>query len=119
MPVDAWPLTLPQKFLRSSYAEGMGDGLLRSKMDIGPAKVRRRSSAAPRPLEVTARMTVTQVRTMRTFVSGTLLGGALPFSIPDPLGGGALLMVRLAEMPRWTAVSDVIYDVSLSLEVLP
>lgn len=118
MPVDVWPATLPQGLQRTDYAEGIGDGRLRSQMDAGPAKVRRRSSAMPRPLTGTMVVTSAQIQTVRQFIEETLIGGSLPFCMPAPRTGGPIL-VRLVEMPSWSALGGKWYRLNLSLEVLP
>ena len=40
-----WPATLPQEILAEGYEEGLPDVLVRTKMDAGPDKVRRRATA--------------------------------------------------------------------------
>lgn len=117
MPVDNWPSNVPSCFILGSQSEQLGDGLIRSQMDTGPAKVRRRSSAMPGALSGSIRMTDPQVASLRTFVHGTLMGGALPFNFPDQRGG--TILARLAGMPSWQRMTGNTYLVSLSIEILP
>ncbi len=53
--------------------------LLETQMDAGPAKVRRRYTAAVTPGSGTITVSVTQLATFQTFVRTDCLGGALPF----------------------------------------
>lgn len=39
-----WPATLPVKFLKGSYDEEIGDTVVKTSMEVGPAKRRPRSS---------------------------------------------------------------------------
>lgn len=118
MAIDPWPATLPQVIRLEGYSDSMGDGLIRSPTDSGPGKVRRRSSAVVRPLQCRMYMTEAQLLIMRTFITTTLMGGALPFSLPDPIDG-TTMWCRFREMPAWINVSGTKYDISLNLEILP
>lgn len=118
--VDAWPVTLPQKMEVSGTSSGSADGRLRAKVDTGPAKVRRRTTASIRPLACRMICTDAQLADLRTFVDTTTAGGSLPFTFPPPEGGSDLL-VRFDEqgLPTWTNISGPYWDVSFKLEVLP
>ncbi len=113
-----WPASLPQKFLQQGYREGFADVLLRTRMDAGPDKVRRRFTAAPRPVRGTMAMTGAQVATLESFFDTTLQGGALPFDWTHPRTGAAVTC-RFIEPPEVLAKSTDRYRVSLVLEVLP
>lgn len=118
--VDVWPATLPQHFLQDGYSEGVADGRLVSQMEAGPAKVRRRSSAMPRPLTGRMLMDDDQLDDLRGFVDATLIGGSLPFTFPNPTDFGATgILVRFASaLPRWSWRGPDAWDVSIDLEVL-
>ena len=118
MAVDNWPSTLPDRFQSSSYGVSMADGRIRSEMDSGPAKVRRRSSAMPAPLSGVMYVRPAQIATIRAFVKNNLLGGSLAFRFPDPLTR-ELLLVRFVELPSWSCVSGDIYSDNMNLEILP
>jgi len=116
---EVWPSTLPQDFLVDGYSEGIADVRLRSQMDVGPAKVRRRSSAGVRPLSGNMNLTGEQLSALETFINVTTQGGTLAFTFPDPRSDGDLLCRFSENMPTWTIVGPNIYSVSLQLEVLP
>ncbi len=44
-----WPSDLPQRVLADSFSETLADGRLRTAMETGHAKSRRRFSSAPKP----------------------------------------------------------------------
>lgn len=118
MAIPAWDAGLPQKLLIDGYSETMADNLLRTSMDAGPAKQRRRSAAGARPVSGTLKMTAAQMATFKTFYYTTLLSGALRFSWTDPITGGAVEM-RFTAVPSWRAISGNLYDVEIKLEILP
>jgi hypothetical protein len=64
-------------------------------------------------------MSAAQIGFLRTFVDTTTLGGSLPFTLPDPLGGAALLVRFGEELPTWEGVTGDLFQVKLDLEVLP
>lgn len=117
---DSWPEALPRCFTFDSLDEGLGDGRIRSDNDAGPAKVRRRSSAAPAPLSGEMIMTPAQWAALRTFITVTTIGGSLPFLFPAQDASGSQLLVRFAEnLPRRSRHAAGKLRVSIALEVLP
>ena len=85
MSIPAWDASLPQRLIIKSYAESPADVLVRTSMDFGPAKVRRRGTAGPRPVSGSIIVTAAQLATFKTFFNTTLSGGALRFRWRDPL----------------------------------
>ncbi|KTR07332.1 hypothetical protein NS365_04550 [Aureimonas ureilytica] len=118
MAVSVWPASLPQCFLLGTTNEAIGDGRIVSSMDVGPAKLRRRSSAMPGALSGRFRFTRAQLAVARDFLEVTLLGGVLPFRFPAQSKDGTVL-VRLKEMPNWMRETGQTYSCELTLEVLP
>lgn len=82
-----WPLALPQKPQRSGYSKKIPNNLIRSDMDTGPAKVRRRGGAKPEQVTGTYILTSEQLAVLETFVKETIAGGALCFDYPHPQTG--------------------------------
>ena len=116
---DAWPGSLPTKFQSDGYEHSFPDGRLISRMDVGPSKVRTRSSAAIEPMQGVMLMTTAEKAILKEFVETTLDGGSLPFTFPDPDGGSDIL-VRFGEsLPTTSPSSHDTWAVSLDLEVLP
>lgn len=115
---SAWPTSFPQRFLVSGYSQSAPDGLIRSDNDVGPANVRRRSSAAAAPLAGSVVMTSQQLSDFQSFVAYSLFDASLPFAFPDPLGSGKYLLVRFVGQPAWQPYG-LQWEVALKLEVLP
>jgi len=60
------------------------DGLVRTQKDIGPAKVRRRSTRTVHRVSMPVEFTGAQYAIFKTFYETTLQGGALAFDWEDP-----------------------------------
>jgi len=118
MAIPAWPGALPQELLVNGYSQSFPDITIKSNVDAGPAKVRRRFTAGVEPISGTIIMTAAQLATFQTFFNTTLLGGSLRFSWTKPPAHSVACEMRFTEVPSWTKVEDE-YEVSLSLEVLP
>lgn len=72
MTIPTWPGTLPQ-LVERGFTENVGMNILRTPMDAGPAKQRRRS-VRPTTLAVSFMMTTAEVTIFNTFVNTTLAG---------------------------------------------
>jgi len=118
MSVPAWNVNLPQELFVAGYGQSPPAVTIKSEMDAGPAKVRRRFTAGVSPVSGTMIMTAAQLATFDTFYNDTLLGGSLRFSWTTPPAHTVACEMRFKEVPNWTKVEDE-YEVSLSLEVLP
>lgn len=115
----AWPADLPQTVLAAGYEESPPDLVLRTAMDAGPAKVRRRFTAGPRLIPVSAIMTAAQVATLDAFFLESLAGGALAFDWIHPRTQAAASM-RIMGPPRYANLAgDAVWEVSMTLEILP
>jgi hypothetical protein len=78
-----WPAELPQRVLASGYSESLGDGRLRTQMETGPMKVRRRFSAVARPIAASFRVSPDGKARIERFWWEEIGGGSLPFLMPD------------------------------------
>lgn len=115
-----WPATLPQCFERGNVERQYADNRLRSPVDVGPAKVRRRSSLNVGVLAGTMIMTQAQKDTLDTFVDSTSGSGVLSFDFPDPESAGATIEVRFGQrLPVAQRFPPTSWRVSFELEVLP
>ena len=119
MSVPVWPTELPQQLFVNGYSQSFAETTIKSDMDAGPAKVRRRFTAGVEPVSGTMLLTGTQLTSLATFYNTTLLGGSLRFSWTKPPAHTAACEMRFTESPSWTAVEPEVYEVSLSLEILP
>jgi len=114
-----WPATLPQEPLAQGFNERAPDTVIRSAMEAGPPKVRRRFTAGIRLIDCQVRLTPAQVETLDSFFDSTIAGGALSFDWKHPRTGAAVTY-RLVEPPSYTPVArGTLWQASLRLEVLP
>lgn len=115
-----WPITLPQN-VQKGFTETIGVLLLRTPMDSGPAKYRRRGRR-PSTMNVSFIMTESQIPILETFVLNTIKGTS-KFEFPHPRlhtpidvrlvpeGDGSLYTI-VYRAPGY-------YDINLKLEILP
>ena len=85
-----WPGSLPTDFLEQGFSETAPDNVIKSDMDVGPPKTRRRTSAAVRPIKGVIKMTTAQVATHDTFFTDTTFDGAEAFDWTDPRTGASV-----------------------------
>ncbi len=116
--MPTWPTSLPTAPMISGLNETLADNLVRTQMDQGPAKVRRRSTANVKPLQIQYVLTVAQKDTLITFFVTTLVSGSLSFTFTDPLTDSSST-VRFTGPPSFKAVSAIAWATTLALEVLP
>ena len=117
--MPAWPSDLPQRPLVEGFSETAPTLTVRSPMDVGPAKVRRRVTAGVTQLKCAFRLSTTQRASLLTFWQTTLAGGALSFTWTHPISGAAITC-RIVEPPAFTpAARGVSWVAALTIEVLP
>ena len=112
-----WPGTLPDDFLVDAFSETLPDNTIRSKVEYGPAKLRRRATAAVRPIEGQLYMTTAQVATHDTFFVTTLKYGSLAFDWTHPRTGSSKSF-RYVGVPNYSP-SGINWIAALVLEILP
>lgn len=83
---EVWPVSL-QQTLNSDFSYKKGDSLLRSSNDIGPDKVRRRSTVSVPTLSASIHLTTAQYSVLDYFYETSLNGGAKTFSFVHPISG--------------------------------
>jgi hypothetical protein len=115
-----WPGTLPNA-VRLDFAQSSGVLILRTPMDAGPAKMRKRG-AKPDVLKVGFFMNSTQIGTLDNFVKNTLKGTAR-FGFTHPRTE-AIVECRILPSDDgllYTAnfLSADTYSVDMTFEVLP
>ena len=114
--MPTWPPALPDYVLKDGFSEKLPDNTIRSKMGVGPPKMRRRGTGAPRPITVQQYMTATQVATFDTFYETTLYSGSLRFDWINPRTEVSKEL-RFTEPPIYTSTGAG-YTVSMKLEIM-
>lgn len=117
-----WPVTLPSLAVGADLSQQ--DGVIRSPMDAGPSKVRRRFTSTVRYLSGTMVLTSAQKAALDTFFNTTVAGGALAFEYDDPTNGFAGVAARFMAPPTFQltvggASGVEYYTATISLELLP
>lgn len=115
-----WPASLPQS-PQKGFTETGGVLVIRTPMDAGPAKQRRRGQR-PQIMQVSFVMTTAQVSQLESFVKDTIKGTAR-FGFTHPRTQ-AIAEVRIVpqnggEMYNITYLAPEYWNVSLQLEILP
>lgn len=115
-----WPPSLPQG-PQKGFTESIAANIIRTPMDSGIAKIRRRS-ARPSTMSLTFLMTTVQVETLRVFVMDTLKGSRR-FGFTHPRTGN-IEEVRVVpsnegELYSLQYAAPGFYYVKLQLEILP
>lgn len=84
----SWPAQLQQYINEESFQYEPGDTVIRTEMDSGPPKRRRRMTKSVDSYSVTITLkNQTEVLTLLNFFDSDLNGGATPFEFTNPLTG--------------------------------
>lgn len=102
------------KILKDSYKEDLPDFLLRSNMDVGPAKIRKRTVATPYKITFSMLLTTDVFQTFKMFYK---TNGALVFDFNDPMTNEPL-KARFDQVPSMT-MNETLCSVSVVLEIMP
>jgi hypothetical protein len=111
----AWP-TLPAVD-QSDYRETPADTTIRSEVDAGIPKVRRRFTAGIDVIDVTYNLTMAELATLDDFYRSTTKNGSLPFTYTHPRLG-TTVVCRFKGAPQYSSF-DYMAQAHVELEVLP
>lgn len=106
----------PSKFviLKDSFTEGLPDRVIKSQMDIGPAKKRRRTVLASYTINFTCVVKINDMDEFREFYLDNDVG-IIDFTHPRT---GNVLKARFNSVPS-PQVEETAYKVNVELEILP
>jgi hypothetical protein len=113
----SFPSTLPNPLIKG-FRDTPPNLTIRTSMDQGPAKVRKRFTAGVRQVSVSFILTETQVATLETFFVTTTNGGADVFTMENPRTD-ATEDFRFKSPPTYSQLSYNAYNVTLELEQMP
>lgn len=115
--VATWPLTLPQSFLVEGFTQEATDNVIKSAMESGPSKARRRYTATTQPFTGKMILSLAQYDIFRDFYRDDLQDGALTFTMPDDVEGGTM-EVRFRE--KYTAsLLGLHWELTMGLDKQP
>lgn len=112
-----WPATLPPPAL-STLQEAPPNNTIRTQMDKGPAKIRRRTTANIRPIAFSLKLTKAQVQTLDDFYNITTYSGADEFDFIHPRTDQPCT-ARFVQPPGYNEQEGMVYNASVSLEIMP
>lgn len=120
----SWPQTLPWRPLLDGYNETLPELTIRTQMDVGPAKVRRRTTANVRLVRLrVGPIARTNCGVLETFYETTCQGGAVAFAWYADMKQSAIVFTeawyRFIKPPAWTALGGGWYVATLELERMP
>lgn len=110
-----WPAAL--KVSRNGFSESPPNNLVKSDMDAGPQKVRRRTTANTRAASLVLFLTTAELATLETFFVTTIYSGALPFDFTHPRTGETV-EARITEPPEYSS-EETMWQVTIKMEILP
>lgn len=106
-----WPVTLPTALLAQGYAEQPQDNVLRFQPEVGPAKMRRRGTAAGRVIQGELVLKQTLRAVLDEFYETTLSHGSASFNWRDPGKGPGVF--AFSAPPSYVLIAPGVWRVSL------
>ena len=112
-----WPVTLQTNVNRDSFSKAKGKTTITSTNDVGPVKVRRRTTRPRDTYTVSIWATKDQVATFETFYDTTINGGAGTFYFLDPISKVNAVW-RMTNEPNISPVGYDTYNITMAWEKL-
>lgn len=118
MPNNPWPPTISEAFTSDAFTEEPQDVTIRSSMETGPAKVRRRfiNPSKTYTCDIILR-NASEYQTLTDFYYITCQGGTDTIQMPHPITG-AMATFRFASPINYAALG-IAWKASFKLEALP
>lgn len=113
-----WPLTLQQILNQEGFGITFGETAVKTEMDTGPVKIRRRFTEGVDTASGTIWVTAAQYSTLKTFFDTTLNGGVERFEFDHPITG-TLTEWRFRAPPVVNFVGHDTYAVTMEWEAMP
>lgn len=115
-----WPSgQIPLRALQSSYAEQPENNRLKYEPELGPPKLRRRSTVRADTISFETHMTQAQYDALMTFYTADLENGTLTFTRQHPRTFAADVEFMFSAPPTFAVLGGNLYRVTLSLLKLP
>lgn len=114
-----FPPLLPALEDAAGFSASEANNVIRTRMDAGPAKVRRRSTAGPTLRRMShPAYNKAELRTFLQFFREDTAHGSRAFQMADPVTD-EMISCRFVDPPNWSAIGGGMFSVSVSLEVMP
>jgi hypothetical protein len=115
---QVWPITLQSLVNEDGFSHALGETSIRSAMDIGPEKIRRRMTKSVDLFNVSINLTTTQYSVFYNFYDLTLNGGVESFYFNHPITG-VQATYRMKGQPAIRSLGGGQFRVSMEWEQLP
>lgn len=114
---NTWPTaaSFPEAPLLSGNEEGIADTVIKTDMEVGPPKVRQRSSVGYNSGSYGFHMTATNLLALETFYKTTCSGGSEVFEWKHPRTGSTVNWLFTAP-PTWTQLKNALYLVNIQVK---
>jgi hypothetical protein len=113
-----WPLSLPQCKVRGTQRTPLPN-VVAFGTEVGPGKVRRRSTARVMRVTASAVLTAAQAEIFETFFQRDLQDGALTFTMNDPTDGATATWRFDAQSPYTLTEQGTRHVLAMNLSRLP
>lgn len=113
-----WPVALQQKLNVANFGYDFGSTVIRSDMDVGPAKQRRRSTKAVDTLPCSIDLEYTLFQTLYDFWDVTLNGGVNTFEFIHPFTQ-EVREFRMTAEPKISPLGGRMFRVLMQWELMP
>lgn len=116
--MPTWPLTLQQKINEDSFGIKKGETVVRSDMDTGPKKSRRRFTRAIDVLSLSIDLkTEDEYDDLEFFYNTTVNGGVTPFDFVHPITQ-VTGSFRFNGPPSYTSLGGGVFRASMEWDIL-
>lgn len=116
--METWPTSLQTILNSANFSYELGDTLIRSDMDVGPTKVRRRFSKGIEKLNTQIWIVRSLYNTFYNFYNTTLNGGVKSFQYNHPITATPTEF-RFSGVPKIDYVGGDTFSISMVWETVP
>ena len=113
-----WPASLQQVLNEQGFTYEIGDTAIRSEMETGMPKVRRRFTKPINKLSCSILLNISQYSTFSVFFNTTLNGGVNTFNFNNPLSASTSEF-RFITPPQISPLGGQVFQVSMQWEEIP
>lgn len=115
--MPTWPTTLPAPAI-NTLQEAPPNNTIRTSMDKGPEKLRRRTTANIRPINFSMVLTSAEITILDGFYVSDTYSGSESFDYTHPRTGVACT-ARFVAPPEYSEHEGSCYMAAVQLEILP
>jgi hypothetical protein len=114
-----WPVDLPQTVDQDGYKEARLPNAVRSQVDQGRPKARRRYTASIKSFTVSLLLDEDQTEILDEFYDDTTAAGSLEFDWVDPRTNEAAVVQFWGDPPAIATAGGTLYKATFQMIILP